>query len=83
LKSFVKLAKQYSASYFRRRLGATLWQRYLHEHIVRDDEETATIVAYIVENPIRAKLVQRIQDYPFVGSCTVTREELFASVSVG
>jgi putative transposase len=81
LKSFVKLAKQYSGFHFRQRFGVSLWQRYLYEHVVRDDERTETIAAYIVENPLRARLVERIQDYPFVGSCTMTREELFASVS--
>jgi putative transposase len=82
LKTFVKLAKQYSGFYFSRRFGTRLWQRYPYEHVVRDDERTETIVAYIVENPLRARLVERIEDYPFVGSCTMTREELFASVSV-
>ena len=81
LKSFVKLAKQCSGFHFRRRFGATLWQRYLYEHVVRDDETTEAIVAYVVENPLRARLVKRIEDYPFVGSCTMTRSDLFASVS--
>ena len=81
LKSFVKLAKQCSGFHFRRRFGLTLWQRYLYEHVVRDDETTEAIVAYVVENPLRAGLVERIDDYPFVGSCTMTRAGLFASVS--
>ena len=81
LKSFVKLAKQCSGFHFRRLFGVMLWQRYMYEHVVRDDETTEAIVAYVVENPLRARLVERIEDYPFVGSCTMTRAELFASVS--
>jgi len=68
LKSFVKLAKQCSGFHFRRRFGVTLWQRYLYDHVVRDNETTETIVAYVVENPIRARLVERIEDYPFIGA---------------
>jgi hypothetical protein len=70
-----------SGFHFRRLFGVMLWQRYLYEHVVRDDETTEGIVAYVVENPLRARLVERIEDYPFVGSCTMTRAELFASVS--
>jgi hypothetical protein len=38
------------------------------------------IVRYIVENPLRAKLVVRLDDYPFIGSCTMTRNELLRSL---
>ena len=77
----MKLAKQCSGFHFRRRFGITLWQRYFYEHVGRDDETTEVIAVYVVENPLRAGLVRRIEEYPFIGSCTMTRADLFASVS--
>ncbi|MBR9857395.1 MAG: transposase [Gammaproteobacteria bacterium] len=41
-----------------------LWQRGFHEHAIRDDEDIQHIARYIVANPLRAKLVGRIADYP-------------------
>jgi putative transposase len=80
LKEFARLAKQYSGYHYRRRYGSPLWQSNLYEHVARDDERTDAMVRYIVENPVRAQLVQRVQDYPFVGSCVVGRAELLASL---
>jgi putative transposase len=81
LRTFARLAKQYSGYYYRRRYGSPLWQSNLYEHVARDDERTDAIVRYIVENPVRAQLVQRVQDYPFMGSCVVGRGELLASLA--
>jgi putative transposase len=76
LKDFVKRAKQYSGFYFRHATRNSLWQRYGFERVVRDDEATATIVRYIIENSVRAGLVTDIRDYPYWGSELYTREAL-------
>jgi putative transposase len=67
-KRFIARAKQYSAFYFKQAYRKALWQRYGYEHVLRDDEVTSVVARYILENPIRAGLVQRVEDYPFVGS---------------
>ena len=46
------------------RLGHTLWQKGFHDHAVRQEEDVAAIARYIVANPLRARLVQRLGDYP-------------------
>lgn len=80
LKTFVKLAKQRAAYHPRRQHGSRLWQPYFYEHVVRDDERSGTIIQYIVGNPLRSKLVETLEDYPFWGSCTLTREDLLRSI---
>ena len=48
---------------------------------VRRAENTGTVAAYILGNPIRARLVERVEDYPFWGSTVYGREELIEFVS--
>lgn len=48
---------------FLNRQGA-VWQRAYYDHALRKDEDVKAIARYIVANPLRAKLVERIEDYP-------------------
>jgi len=67
-KRFIALAKQYSGYYFKRAYRESLWQRYGYERVLRDDEASKVAARYILENPIRRRLVERVEDYPYVGS---------------
>ena len=71
-RTFIKLAKQYSAFYYKQRFGTRLWQRYGYEHTLRDEEATLSVARYIIENPLRAGLVERVEDYPYLGSTMYT-----------
>jgi putative transposase len=42
-----------------------LWAPAYHDHALRAGEDLLNIARYIVANPLRAGLVQRIGDYPF------------------
>ena len=42
-----------------------VWQRGYHDRAIRREESLRTVARYVVANPIRAGLVQRIGDYPF------------------
>lgn len=42
-----------------------VWARAFHDHALRRDEDLQGAARYIVANPIRAGLVQRVGDYPF------------------
>jgi hypothetical protein len=52
------------------------WQRYGYDHILRDDEKSIVVARYILNNPIRAGLVKRIEDYPYCGSLEWSLEAL-------
>ena len=41
-----------------------MWQSGFHDRALRRDEDLAAAARYIVANPIRAGLVQRVGDYP-------------------
>lgn len=44
---------------------APIWQRGFHDHAVRTHENLRAVGRYIVANPLRAKLVNKIGDYPW------------------
>ena len=78
-KQFIARCKQYSGFYFARDFRSRLWQRYGFERILRPEEPTFVVARYILENPIRAGLVRRIEDYPFLGSFLYTLPQLIES----
>ena len=46
-----------------------LWQTGYHDRAIRDGEELLPFARYIVANPLRAGLVNRIGDYPLWDAC--------------
>ncbi len=47
-----------------RRIGRPVFQKGFYDHAVRDDEDLRTLARYLVANPVRAGLVERVNDYP-------------------
>jgi len=45
-------------------LEPPIWQDGYHDHALRDDEDYAVKIRYLIENPVRAGLVLRVEDYP-------------------
>jgi putative transposase len=41
-----------------------IWQRRFWEHLIRDDSDYARHVEYCYINPVKHKLVSRVQDWP-------------------
>ncbi len=71
LRRFVKIAKQRVAYRARTRFGiALIWQDGYYERIVRS-HGMESVVRYILNNPVKAGLAARAEDYPFSG---VSRE---------
>ena len=68
--------KSGSARRVNRALGrkGPLWDRAFHDHAIRSDEDLRTVARYIVANPLRAGLVDRIADYPFWNAVWMTGE---------
>jgi hypothetical protein len=48
---------------------------------LRNDEATLVVARYILENPLRAGLVARIEDYRFAGSRLYSLAETLAASS--
>jgi REP-associated tyrosine transposase len=76
LRRFIFRLKQATGFTFQQRFKERLWQRYGYERVLRGDEATRDIVRYTLNNPIRAKLVEDLSLYPFIGSSRYTRAEL-------
>ena len=51
----------------------TLWQDGYFERVLRRDEDTQSVIDYILANPIRAGLVERAVDYPFSWAITLEK----------
>jgi putative transposase len=80
---FTTHAKQLSGFHYGKACHNRLWQRYSYEHVLRDDEDTRRVARNIFENPIRGGLVERANDYPFLGSCVFTVDEILEGTTSG
>jgi|SRR5688572_26025637 len=77
-KMFIKMSKQYSGYYFKKKAGFQLWQRYGFERVIRNDAELAFTIGYIAANPVRSGLVDHPSKYPYLGSERYTVAELLS-----
>jgi putative transposase len=48
-----------------KRSGTPVWQPGFHDYALRKEDEIKDVARYIVANPLRAGLVDKIGDYPF------------------
>ena len=76
LRHAVPLWKQRTGHWWRSRLGSRLWQPGFHDHVLREQEDTRSVVGYLLLNPVRAGLVTRVEDYPWVGSSRYAVDDL-------
>jgi REP element-mobilizing transposase RayT len=76
MKRFVSAAKQSSGHYYKQAFDRRLWQRYGYDRVLRSNESMKDVVAYVLENPVRAGLVEAVELYPFFRSSRYSREEL-------
>jgi len=44
-----------------------LWQPRYYDHIIRSDESLIAIAEYILDNPVRQRLVEHAEDWPWSG----------------
>ncbi|MCY1462279.1 hypothetical protein D9M71_800370 [compost metagenome] len=44
--------------------NTSLWQRGFHDRALRREEDLVKVARYVVANPLRAGLVERLGDYP-------------------
>jgi putative transposase len=65
LRSFVRVFRRRAAWKCREITGLRLWQRGYHDRVLRERESTDRVVAYIVSNPVRARLVTHATEYRY------------------
>ena len=66
LSQLIQMFKSKSAIAINRLRGSsgTVWQPGFYDHRLRNDEDFAAQARYIVANPVRRGIVQRIEEYP-------------------
>jgi REP element-mobilizing transposase RayT len=80
--SFVRLAKQRAGYRFTQAHHQRLWQDSFFDRTLRQEDELADVIAYVVNNPVRAGLVADPSEYGFWGSQTYSREEILEFVQI-
>jgi len=56
------------------------WQKDFYDHIIRTNENIATQVRYILDNPVRRGLLSSWQEYPFMGSIGCKLENILLGI---
>jgi len=67
LKPFMQQFKQIAGFAFKPERGIPLWHRSYHDRVLRSEENVESVAAYIWGNPVRAGLVQSVEEYPYSG----------------
>ncbi len=80
LRAFVSTAKQRSAHAARPKMRGRLWQAGYYDRILRPDQESEPVARYILLNRVHAGLATSVVDDPFVGSQTMTIDEMLRLV---
>jgi REP element-mobilizing transposase RayT len=70
LSSAIGKWKEWTAKRVLRHLGAKapLWQEEFFDHVLRSDESRSEKWTYVRNNPVRAGLTAKAEDWPFAGS---------------
>jgi REP element-mobilizing transposase RayT len=76
LHKFMKTFKQESSLAFRRAHAGPLWQRSYYDHVLRKEENLEEVALYILNNPVRKRLVDDYKGYAFAGSFMFNIKEL-------
>jgi len=78
---WVERVKQKTAFEFTQRTGQRLWQRSFFDYTLRPHEAVEPVVAYIVNNPVRAGFVVEPTPWPFWGSSRWSRGDLLETIA--
>ena len=65
---FAKSFKQKTVYGYKQETGVRLWQKNYYDHVLRANEGSTHVAAYIWMNPVRKGLYKNFEEYPFSGS---------------
>jgi len=51
--------------------GEAFWQRESYDHLIRDEADFEQILEYIIQNPVKAGLCDKPEDWPYLGVAEV------------
>ncbi len=77
---FVAMFKQRTA--FAYAQAGRLWQEGFFDRVLREGDDPLPVAAYIVANPVRARLCQSPRAYPYLGSSRYTLEQLCEAIQI-
>jgi len=66
-----------------RQMSGAFWQDESYNHYVRDEEELYRIIEYIENNPVKAGLVTKAEDWPFSSAAIRKRYGLLLRQAFG
>jgi putative transposase len=78
LQALMRGWKQSTGYWYRGQTGRALWQGNYWDYLLRDPDDSLRIVHYIISDPVRSGIVERLEQYAWWGSDRWTREELVA-----
>jgi REP element-mobilizing transposase RayT len=78
---FVAMFKQRSGYLVSANHSRKLWQDGYFDHVLRVEEATLDVIAYILMNPVRAGYCSDPREYPFLGSSAYSIDDLCDAVS--
>ncbi|MFQ6002996.1 MAG: transposase [Candidatus Zixiibacteriota bacterium] len=64
---FIQTFKSQTGFWYKKQYGTPLWQRGFYDHIIRKNESLIKIAQYILDNPVRKRLVEKAEQYPYSG----------------
>lgn len=67
--------KQKTGFWMSQHLGKSFWQKDYYDHILRSSENLTINIKYILNNPVRAGIVNYWKQYPYKGSTIFDLEE--------
>ena len=66
LSKFLNTFKGRTTTILREREGLReIWQRSAFDHIIRAEEGLKVVIEYVMNNPVRKGIVEKVDDYPY------------------
>ena len=82
IRALIERFKQFTGySHSREHKCCRLWQPSYFDYTLRADDAVIPTVAYIVNNPVRAKFVSSPDEWPFWGSSRWSRADLLEAIA--
>jgi len=72
--------KQKTGFWMKSNKSGIRWQKDFYDHVIRRHEDIATQIKYILDNPVRKRLVSSWEEYPFQGSIGCKIEDILNGI---